>query len=133
MPVVTGVLSISAPASADLGAAAPGGTSGAGLGVVQVTDDRDGLTGWTATVSSTDFTTGRGTASETIPVTDVRYLISGFVSTTGSATFTRTPTTSLSTSPQGVVTATDVHGDNSVTWNPEIRVSVPSGAVGGTY
>ena len=133
VPVVTGVLSISAPASADLGTAAPGGTASAGLGIVQVTDDRSGVAGWTATVSSTDFTTGRGTPAQTIPVNDVLYLINGFVSTTGSATFTRTPSTSLSTSAQGVVTATNVHGDNSATWNPQIRVAVPSGAVGGTY
>jgi uncharacterized repeat protein (TIGR01451 family) len=131
--VVTGVLSISAPATADLGAAAPGGTASAGLGIVRVTDDRAGLAGWTATVSATDFITGGGTAAETIPVHDVLYLINGFASTTGSATFTRTPMTGLSTSAQAVVTATNVHGDNSATWNPVIRVSVPSGAVAGTY
>jgi uncharacterized repeat protein (TIGR01451 family) len=131
--VVTGVLSISAPATADLGAAAPGGTASAGLGIVRVTDNRAGLAGWTATVSSTDFITGGGTAAETIPVHDVLYLINGFASTTGSATFTRTPMTGLSTAAQAVVTATNVHGDNSVTWNPVIRVSVPSGAVAGTY
>jgi hypothetical protein len=131
--VVTGVLSISAPATADLGAAAPGGTASAGLGLVRVTDDRAGVAGWTATVASTDFTTGGGTAAETIPVDDVLYLINGFASTTGSATFTRTPVTTLSTSAQAVVTATNVQGDNSVTWNPVIRVSVPSGAVAGTY
>jgi uncharacterized repeat protein (TIGR01451 family) len=131
--VVAGVLSISAPATADLGAAAPGGTASAGLGIVRVTDNRAGLAGWTATVSSTDFITGGGTAAETIPVHDVLYLINGFASTTGSATFTRTPMTGLSTAAQAVVTATNVHGDNSVTWNPVIRVSVPSGAVAGTY
>jgi uncharacterized repeat protein (TIGR01451 family) len=131
--VVTGVLSISAPANADLGTAAPGGSASAGLGVVAVTDDRAGLAGWTATVTSTDFATGSGTPAETIPVRDVVYLINGFVSTTGSATFTRTPTTGLSTSAQAVVTATDVHGDNSASWNPVVRVSVPSGAVAGTY
>jgi uncharacterized repeat protein (TIGR01451 family) len=131
--VVTGVLSITAPATADLGAAAPGGTASAGLGIVRVTDDRAGLAGWTATVSSADFTTGRGTAAETIPAHDVLYLINGFASTTGSATFGRTPETTLSSSAQAVVTATDVQGDNSVTWNPAIQVSVPSGAVAGTY
>jgi uncharacterized repeat protein (TIGR01451 family) len=131
--VVAGVLSISAPATADLGAAAPGGTASAGLGIVRVTDNRAGLAGWTATVSSTDFITGGGTAAETIPVHDVLYLINGFASTTGSATFTRAPMTGLSTAAQAVVTATNVHGDNSVTWNPVIRVSVPSGAVAGTY
>jgi hypothetical protein len=127
------VLSITAPASAYLGAAAPGGTLSARLGVVQVTDDRAGVAGWTATTYATDFTTGGGTTAETIPIHDVLYLISGFASTTGSATFTRTPVTDLSGVAQSVVTATDVHGDNSATWNPLIQVSVPSGAVAGAY
>jgi uncharacterized repeat protein (TIGR01451 family) len=133
VPVVLGMLSITAPASADLGSVAPGGTASATLGVVQVSDDRGGVAGWTVTTSATDFTTGGGTAAETIPVDDVRYLIDGFVSTTGSATFTPVSETGLSGTAQAVVTATDVTGDNSAAWNPQIQVSVPSGAVEGTY
>ena len=133
IPVVLGVLSITAPASASLGSAAPGATASASLGVVQVTDARAGVAGWTATTSATDFTTGIGTAAETIPVHDVQYLISGFTSTTGSATFTPTPATVLASAAQAVVTATNVDGDNSAAWNPVIQVSVPSGAVGGAY
>jgi hypothetical protein len=128
-----GVLSITAPASASLGSAAPGGTASGSLGIVQVTDERGGVAGWTATTSATDFTTGGGTTAETIPAPDVQYLISGFTSTTGSATFTPTPVTDLSGTAQAVVTATNVNGDNSAAWNPVIQVSVPSGAVGGTY
>src|ERR1700722_2353335 len=133
IPVVLGVPSITAPASASLGSAAPGATAGASLGIVQVTDGRAGLAGWTATTSATDFTTGIGTAAETIPVHDVQYLISGFTSTTGSATFTPTPATVLASAAQAVVAATNVDGDNSAAWNPVIQVSVPSGAVGGAY
>ena len=128
-----GVVSITAPASASLGSAAPGGTASGSLGIVQVTDERGGVAGWTATTSATDFTTGGGTTAETIPASDVQYLISGFTSTTGSATFTPTPVTVLSGTAQAVVTATAVNGDNSAAWNPVIRVSVPSGAVAGTY
>ena len=128
-----GVVSITAPASASLGSAAPGGTASGSLGIVQVTDERGGVAGWTATTSVTDFTTGGGTTAETIPASDVQYLISGFTSTTGSATFTPTPVTVLSGTAQAVVTATAVNGDNSAAWNPVIRVSVPSGAVAGTY
>ena len=92
MPVVLGVLSITAPASAGLGSAAPGGQAAAYLGTVQVTDGAaPGVAGWTVTTSGTDFTTGVGNAAkDTIPVHDVRYLIGGFTSTTGSATFTPT-------------------------------------------
>jgi uncharacterized repeat protein (TIGR01451 family) len=133
IPVVLGVLSITAPASASLGSAAPGGTAAASLGIVQVTDGRAGVAGWTVTTSATDFTTGVGNAAETIPVHDARYLISGFTSTTGSATFTPTPATVLASTPQAVVAATNVDGDNSAAWNPVIQVSVPSGAVGGAY
>ena len=133
IPVVLGVLSITAPGNASLGSAAPGATASAGLGIVQVTDERADLAGWTATTSATDFTTGAGTAAETIPVADVQYLISGFTSTTGSATFTPTPATVLASAAQAVVAATNVDGDNSAAWNPVIQVSVPSGAVGGAY
>ena len=41
--------------------------------------------------------------------------------------------TDLSGTAQAVVTATNVNGDNSAAWNPVIQVSVPSGALGGTY
>ena len=97
-----------------------------------MTDDRAGLAGWNATVSAADFTTGGGTAAETIPVHDVRYLIDGFVRT-GTATVAPTAATELSTTAQVVVTAEDVQGDNTFTWNPVIQVSVPSQAVAGTY
>ena len=131
---VTGVLSITAPASAGLGATAPGGTVSAGLGIVQVTDNRGSLAvGWTATVSSTSYTTGGGTAAETIPVPDARYSISGFTATTGSATFTSTAVTQMSTGAQAVVTATNVAGSNSASWNPVVQVVVPGAAVAGTY
>jgi Ice-binding-like/Domain of unknown function DUF11 len=133
IPVVVGVLSITAPASASLGSAAPGGPAAGSLGIVQVTDERAGLAGWTATTSATEFTTGDGRPAETIPAADVLYLISGFTSTTGSATFTRTPETGLSGTAQAVVTATNVNGDNSAAWNPVLQVSVPSGAIVGTY
>jgi uncharacterized repeat protein (TIGR01451 family) len=133
IPVVLGVLSITAPASASLGSTAPGGTAAASLGIVQVTDGRAGVAGWTATASATDFTTGVGNAAETIPVDDVRYLIGGFTSTTGSATFTPALLTDLSGTAQAVVTATNVDGDNSAAWNPVIQVLVPSGAVAGSY
>lgn len=131
--VVLGVLSITAPASASLGSAAPGGTAAGSLGIVQVTDERAGVAGWTATASATGFTTGAGRAGETIPVDDVRYLIGGFTSTTGSATFTPAFLTDLSGTAQAVVTATFVDGDNSAAWNPVIQVLVPTGAVGGLY
>jgi uncharacterized repeat protein (TIGR01451 family) len=131
--VVAGPLSITAPATAGLGSAAPGGTISTGLGDVQITDDRGFGAGWTATVSSTDFATGTGTPAETIPVTDAQYDISALTRVAGSATFTPVPVTQLSTSPQAVVSATNVNGNTTVTWDPTIDISVPGSAVSGTY
>jgi uncharacterized repeat protein (TIGR01451 family) len=131
--VITGLLSISVPASAGLGSIATGGTVTAGLGTVTVTDNR-ALPGasWTATVSSTDFT-NTVTPVDLIPPGDASYLVTTLGTTTGSATFTPTPVTVLSGSPQAVVTATSANGDNSATWDPQIQVSVPSTAVAGAY
>ena len=59
--VIAGALSINTPISSDLGSAVVGGTVQADLGNVQVTDNRGFGVGWTATVSSTGFSTGGGT------------------------------------------------------------------------
>jgi len=131
--VVAGPLSITAPATASLGSAAPGGTLSAGLGTVQVTDDRGFGAGWTATVSASGFATGTGTPAETIPAADAQYLITALATTTGSATFTPVPATQLSASPQPVVNATNVAGNTTVTWDPTIDVSIPGSAIGGAY
>jgi uncharacterized repeat protein (TIGR01451 family) len=131
--VVAGPLSITVPATANLGSAAPGGILSAGLGTVQVTDDRGFGAGWTATVSASSFATGAGTPAETIPAADARYVIAGLATTVGSATFTPVPTTQLSATPQAVVNATNVNGNTTVTWDPTINVTIPGSAVAGDY
>jgi uncharacterized repeat protein (TIGR01451 family) len=131
--VVAGPLSITVPATASLGSGPPGGTLGSGLGTVQVTDDRGFGADWTATVSSTSFATGAGTPAETIPVNDAQYLIAALAAATGPATFTPVPAIQLSTSPQAVVSATNVSGNTTVSWDPTIQVSVPATAVSGDY
>ena len=133
VPIMAGALSMTAPISANLGSAVPGGTVSAGLGTVQVTDDRGFGADWTATVSATGFTTGNGTAPETIPASDAYYDITGFGSRTGSATFSTAPETNLSGTPQPVVSATNVGGATSATWDPLIDVHVPAAAVAGQY
>jgi large repetitive protein len=131
--IVAGQLSITVPASAFLGSGAPGGTVSAGLGTVQVTDTRGFGADWTATVSATSFTTGTGTPAETIPVQDATYNISALIQSTGTAIFRAVPTITLNTTPQTVVSATNVAGNTSASWNPLIVVSVPATAVAGTY
>ena len=131
--VVAGPLTITAPATASLGSAAPGGTVSAGLGTVQVTDDRGFGASWTATVSASSFATGAGTPAETIPAADAQYVIDALSTATGPATFTPAPTTQLSASPQPVVNATNVAGNTTVTWDPTIKVTIPGSAVAGAY
>ncbi len=132
--VITGTLSITVPASADLGAADASASADAGLGTVEVTDDR-ALAGatWTATVSATDFTTGAGVPAQIITAAHATYFINALDTTSGSATFTAAPVTILASTPEPVVTATDGNGDNSATWNPAIQITVPPTAVAGVY
>jgi hypothetical protein len=132
--VTNGALTMSVPTSVDLGSGTPGTTIGpTAFGPVTVTDNRASLTAsWTATVSSTDFLTGAGTAAETIPATDATYT-TGTVSKTGTITVTSTGAVTLAGIPQTVVAGTAGVGDNSATWNPTIAVAVPSAAVAGLY
>ena len=130
--VTSGALSMTAPTSAALGSGAPGTTITGALGAVTVTDDRALLTAsWTATASSTNWTTGGGTPAESIPATDVGY-DPGSITTTGTITATGTPIT-LASAPAPVVTGTSGVGNNTASWNPAISVAVPAAAVGGTY
>jgi tryptophan synthase beta subunit len=129
-----GALTISVPASAVLGTGAPGTTIGpTTLGAVTVTDSRALLlASWTATVSSTAFTTGGATGPETIPAADATYT-TGIPTTTGLILATPTATVDLSGTPQTVVAGTAGIGDNSATWHPTVAVAVPAAAVTGLY
>jgi hypothetical protein len=127
-------LSITAPASVDLGSGLPGGKIDGALGTVTVTDDRALLAAaWTATANATDWalTGGGGTGPEIIPAGDVTY-DPGLVTKTG--TITVTPfTITLSHTAQTVVTGTAGIGNNTASWDPNLEVSVPPAAVGGAY
>ena len=72
-------LTLTAPASANLGSGAPGTTISAAIGPVTVTDDRALLTAsWTVTAAETDFANG----AQTIPASDASYA-PGTITTTG--------------------------------------------------
>ncbi len=129
-----GGLSITVPASADLGnAPASSGTLVGTLGNVTVTDTRAGLaTSWTVTVSSSDFTTGGGSAAETIDSDQVSYAPGGATAETGSATFA--PGTPGPLYPaRTAFSATNTIGSNSATWDPTLTVNVPAQAISGSY
>jgi hypothetical protein len=131
--VISGPLSMTAPASSFLGSGPPGATISSSLGTVAVTDGRGFGADWSASVSSSDFTTGAGGPAQTIPAGDAFYDITGLATATGPATFGYAPAVDLSQNPQAVVNATNVDGNTAVSWNPVIQVSVPGGATGGNY
>jgi hypothetical protein len=138
--VNSGALSISAPSSANLGSGVPGGTITGTLGQVTVTDQRAAANAsWTATVTSTDFTTGTGGPGEIIPASQVNYWSGPAVSTAGNGTFTPGQPTSASaqplsnTTPLTAFTHSGGTGNNSAVWNPNLIVNVPGTAEGGLY
>jgi hypothetical protein len=136
--VNAGALSISTPVSSNLGSGQSGDTISGALGTVTVTDDRALLSAeWTATVSSTDFTTGGGTPAETIGNSNVKYWSGAATATTGTGTFTPGQATSGDEvglgSSRTAFTETAGVGNNSASWNPTIDVDTPAAAVAGTY
>lgn len=126
--VSVGGLSMTAPASADLGSGAPGTAISGPLGGVTVTDARAlASAAWAVTASATDWTSG----AAIIPAGDGNY-DPGFIHTTGAITAAGTDIT-LSGTPQTVVTGAAGVGDNTASWIPTITVEVPAAAVGGLY
>ncbi|MFF4207772.1 hypothetical protein ACFYZE_00070 [Streptomyces sp. NPDC001796] len=126
--ITSGELTLSVPASADLGSGRPGTQISGKIGTVAVTDDRAlASASWTVTASETDFTTG----GATLPAGSAAY-DPGSITTTGTITATGTPVT-LSHTATPVVTGSNGVGDNTATWNPKVTVSLPAGAIGGVY
>ena len=135
-----GGLSVTVPESKSLGSAASGATSIAGvqLGAVTVTDSRGALLGaWTASVSSTDFTTGAASANETIGKTNASYWSGAATATSGTAVLV--PGQALEANAvtlaaqRTAFSASGTVGNNSATWNPTVSMTIPSTAVVGTY
>jgi hypothetical protein len=134
----SGALSVSVPATANLGSAPPDGTVSAHLGPVTVTDTRSPATAtWTATVVATNFVTGTGSAAETISNVNVTYWSGMATSTTGPGTFTSGQPTSADAQTINVGRTAYSHtngtGDNAATWNPTVSVHIPAANVAGTY
>jgi hypothetical protein len=133
-------IAISAPVSVNLGSRPTGsGTLSASFGTVTV-DDTRGLIiagSWTATVSTTDFKTGAGTANQTIVKANIAYASLLATATSGFGVFTPgQPTVLLAQSlsvPRTAFTGSLVTLINSASWNPTIVVTVPAASVAGTY
>ncbi|MEU6078047.1 hypothetical protein [Micromonospora sp. NPDC047074] len=136
--VATADLNISVPPAVNLGSVFSGGVLTGELGTVKVTDSRAALAAtWVTTVSSSAFTTGSGTAEETISPALVEYWSGQATAVTGTGTVvpgqpTQTDAVSLS-APRTAFSKTSGSGNNSVAWAPDVRIAVPATAVGGTY
>ena len=131
--ITGGSLSISAPANANLGSQAnteTGGTISGSLGQVQVLDARSAAAGsaWVASVISTTFAPGAGTA---IAASAVSYTAGPITETGTSVTTANNPGNLTGVSP--AVTASAITGDNSATWSPTIHVVIPGGVLVTTY
>jgi hypothetical protein len=103
-----------------------------------VTDNRGTATAaWTATVTTTTFATGGGTAAETIPLTQITYWAGPATATTGAGTFTPGQASAAAavnlTAPRTAFTLTSGSPLNTASWNPTLNVTIPAGNVAGTY
>jgi len=135
-----GGLAITAPATSTLGGGATGGTATtpAQMGNIVVSDTRGALLGtWTASVTSSDFTTGGASAAETIAKANADYWSGASISPTGTAV--RVPGQALAANKvtlaasRTAFSASGVTGNGTTTWNPTVGVTIPASAVAGDY
>lgn len=133
--LTAGTLSISAPSSSNLGnpTVNTGASSFSGqVGTVSVSDTRGALVAaWTATASTTDFTTGGASSDETVAKANVSYA-SGTLTTSGAGAFTPQAGAALNISRTAASLAAGV-GNNSASWNPTLTFTLISTQVAGTY
>ena len=128
-------LAISQPANGvNLGTASTGASSLSGsLGTVQVTDTRGNLVAaWTATVSSTAFTTGTATTDETVAAALISYS-SGTATKGAGQVGAMTPSVGLTLAAPAVAGIWAGVGNNTVSWNPTMSFTLLASQVAGTY
>ncbi|GLZ38890.1 hypothetical protein [Actinokineospora sp. NBRC 105648] len=138
--LLAGTLDIVAPPSADLGTGAPGTVINGSLGTVAVTDGRAAPdASWLATVTSTDFTAGAATPSETVLASEVDYWSGPATATTGNGTFTPAQTNLAgaqaldNVAPLTAFTHTGGTGNNTAGWSASISVNVPLDSQAGDF
>ncbi|WP_306969490.1 hypothetical protein [Streptomyces afghaniensis] len=128
--------SITAPGTASLGSVEAGQTATVQLGQVRVNSSV--VRTWTATVSASDFTTGAGTAPETIARSRISYWSGPLVTKTGPGNWTPGQPAAnnaqpLDTGRTAFSYSSTLMTNSSVVWQPRLVVSVPVTAVTGTY
>ncbi|MFD1547587.1 hypothetical protein [Nonomuraea guangzhouensis] len=130
-------LTITVPASSNLGNGTHGNSLSAILGTITVEDGRNGSMTWTATVTSTNFTTGGGSAGETITKGNVSYWSGPTTFSSGGGSrfpgqLTPADKVPLS-SPVTAFRGTKAPLATVTSWQPTLVVSVPIAAVLGRY
>ena len=128
--LTAGGLSLSAPTGSVSLGSQPASTSSSTitgpLGAVTVSDQRGGVTTWTASVISTAFTPPSGPAD---PASNVSYA-AGAITASG-VVATAVPAPNL-TGVSPVMTGAST-GISSASWNPSISVVVPANYAPGVY
>lgn len=106
------------------------------LGPTTINDARGSLAGWTVSIAGTTFTTATTGAVAIAASAAVAYLTVPATLVSGTAVVTNThvlPASGLALGAAAAfMTATTV-GSNQITYNPSIQVTIPSGALSGTY
>jgi hypothetical protein len=129
--IAAGGIAITAPGSAALTENALLDTATGSITGVKVTDDRRGISGWTATASSTAFTNGTGAGTTSIAADQVTYT-GNLASFTGIAVVTPGLPGTLATARSAQV-ATAVVGTNTATWSPTLSIALPTNRTSGSY
>ena len=139
-PAPASAVAITVPSSADLGSVPSGTTSfSARLGTVTATDSGTLLLlpSFTASVTATNFTTGAGSAAETIPKASISYWSGPVTASTGSQTavpgqLTALQAVTLSQS-RTAFSSSGLVLEITTSWNPTIVINIPAAAIAGTY
>jgi hypothetical protein len=133
-------LSISVPSSKNVGTTqvGSGATISAQLGTVTVNASGIVAPSFVATVTSTVFTTGGGSANETISKSRVSYWSGTATATTGTfAALTPGQNNAAAAQdlslPRTAFSAVGLVLTIAVSWNPTVIVNPPTNAVAGTY
>lgn len=119
----------------NLGSGNTGDTSLAGsLGNVTVTDSRGALTAsWTATVSSTNFTTGTATTQETVAKANISYSSGASTNILSGQVGAFTPSVGVTLGSAKTAGSWLGVGNNTVRWNPTVTFTLQTAQVAGTY
>ena len=128
--ITGGSLTISAPATLNLGNASSPSVLTVEMAAVTVTDNRGILAsnGWVVSVIASALTPAAG---PTIAASAIGYQAGVFIET-GTVTSTASNSSDL-TGQNVVVTATLATDSHAVTWTPKVIVQIPSGLAAGTY